>query len=121
MAKKSSKKISGKTSKRVSTIDAGKRSVGRSTAVIKSNRGVIFRPDAKQTASLVRIGRNSSVHAIRESKALGLTITYMEDGVLYRELPDGTKEVLNAGTKRITKRKIGSILIKKGIILHAKK
>jgi hypothetical protein len=122
MAKKSSKNTKSKTSKGLSAKSASKVSIRRSTGVIKSKRsGVIFRPDTKQTASLVRIGRNSTLHAIRESKALGLTITYMENGVLYRELPDGTKEVLNAGEKKIVKRKIGSILIRKGIVLHAKK
>jgi hypothetical protein len=40
---------------------------------------------------LKNIGKRSAKKAIRESKAMNLTITYMEKGILYSEKPDGTK------------------------------
>jgi hypothetical protein len=40
---------------------------------------------------LIRIGKRSAQKAVKESKAMNLTITYMEEGVLYCEKPDGTK------------------------------
>ena len=41
--------------------------------------------------ALMDIGKKSAKKAFRESKAMNLTITYMKDGVLYKEMPDGTK------------------------------
>jgi len=41
---------------------------------------------------LAEIAKRASEKAIRESKALNLTITYMENGILYRENPDGTRK-----------------------------
>lgn len=85
---------------------------------IKSKR-VVFRSDSKQTATLIKVGRSGAANAIRASKALGLSITYLQNGTLFKEHSDGSKEIIkkvslseNTNSKRV---------IKKGVILHAKK
>lgn len=75
-----------------------------------------FKSDKLQIKKLLEAGKNAVNSAIRESKKLGLTITYIKDGYLVNEFPDGRKE-------NITKLKPVKALpnIKKGVILHAKK
>jgi hypothetical protein len=80
-----------------------------------------FIKDVKQTSTLIRASRAASVNAIKEAKALGLVITYMQDGILYREHPDGSRSQIAGQTKLVTKRKPGDIKLKKGMILHAKR
>lgn len=75
----------------------------------------IFRQDYGQTKSLVRAASASGYNAIRRSKALDLTITYIEDGIIYEELPDGTKKEIG-----IVKRKEPAIILMKGMVLHGK-
>ena len=75
---------------------------------------------AKETTSLVKIGRAASANAIRASKALGLSITYMEKGVIYRENADGTKEIIKEAPKKVFPKKT-SMPLKKGMVFHAKK
>jgi hypothetical protein len=41
---------------------------------------------------LSKIAEESSAQAVREAKALGLTVTYLENGVIYRESADGKRE-----------------------------
>jgi len=77
----------------------------------------VFKHDTEQTTALIRAGRKAAAQAIRTSKALGLTITFMKDGVLYRENPDGTKEIISTKTKIKNNKNI----LKKGMVLHAKK
>jgi hypothetical protein len=55
---------------------------------------LITESDSKHTALLIKIGRTSAAKAIKESKALGLTITFMENGVLYKEHANGEKEII---------------------------
>ncbi|MFN0188225.1 MAG: hypothetical protein ACKVQV_05940 [Bacteroidia bacterium] len=77
-----------------------------------------FRTDFRQVASLLKIGKTAAQRAIRSSKALGLSITFMEKGVLYREHPDGTKDILNdenlvyvsSKTNKLNNLKIGDVL-----------
>lgn len=88
--------------------------VGPKKSVVKS-----FRRDTKQTASLVRVGRLSAAKAIRESKALGLSITFIENGILYREFPDGKRVIVKNSVRRV--RSKNSPKLKKGMIFHAKK
>jgi hypothetical protein len=98
-----------------------KASTKKVTVKAKIDRHIVRR-DAKETASLIRIGRESATHAIRESKALGLSITYMENGKLFNERADGTRELLSNESKKSVKRKPGRIIInKERLILHAKK
>jgi hypothetical protein len=89
------------------------------TAVVKPAVKTLFRQDVRQTATLVRVGRAGAANAIRASKALGLPITYMQEGAVIQELPNGVKKVLTT----ITDARINTpaISLKKGMIFHAKK
>ncbi len=92
--------------------------VGSSTS--KKKRG--FRADFRQVASLLKIGKLAAQRAIRSSKALGLSITFMEKGVLYREHPDGTKDILNdEGLIYVSSRNNGATALKKGDVLNVRK
>lgn len=75
-----------------------------------------FKSDKLQIKQLLEAGKSAVSNAIKESKKLGLTITYIKDGFLIKELPDGQK-------KNIAQLKPVKALpnIKKGMILHAKK
>jgi hypothetical protein len=70
---------------------------------------------------LIKAGKASAANAIRTSKALGLTITYMEKGILYKEKPDGTKEIVKTTAWKKTASKKAVATLRKGMILHAKK
>jgi hypothetical protein len=76
-----------------------------------------FKSDTKETAVLLKAGKKGASLAIRESKALGLTITYLENA-------DGTKEVIqNSKEDKLaipSSSKKNQIKFKKGMILHAK-
>lgn len=87
---------------------------------ISKVKTVPFKTDARQTATLIKAGRTAVANAIRASKALGLSITYMEKGILYNELPDGTKEVIDSTSPESGKEKKQVLLLKKGMVLHAK-
>lgn len=89
----------------------------KASAITKGK--AVFRPDTRQTASLIKAGRDGAAQAIRASRALGLPITYMQQGYIYREFPDGTKEILKKAPvkKRISKK---TSQLKKGMILYAK-
>lgn len=113
----------------ISTKPLPKKSIGKGTSKVssanfaktKSDNKSIFRPDVKQTAALVKIGRAGSANAIRASKALGLSITYMQNGILYKEDSSGTKEIVGTSTKQNPVSKKSQLLLKKGMLLHAKK
>jgi len=45
----------------------------------------IFRKDTKQTKSLIKAGKESSNAAIRQSKALKLPISFIENDIIYVE------------------------------------
>lgn len=75
-----------------------------------------FRIDSTHTNTLVRVGKISALNAIRASKALGLPITYIEKGYIYRESANGVREVLSKVPKQAV-----STPLKKGMVLHAKK
>lgn len=74
----------------------------------------IFRQDYGQTKSLVRAATNSGHNAVRRSKALDLTITFIEDGIIYEEHPDGTKKPIGE-----VERKEATVVVK-GMVLHGK-
>lgn len=92
--------------------------VVKSPAVSKGGKRV-FKSDARQTARLVKAGREGANQAIRASRALGLPITYLQNGYLYKEFPDGTKKILKTppAKKGISKK---ASQLKKGMILYAK-
>lgn len=75
----------------------------------------VFRQDYSQTKSLVRAGKISGENAIRRSKALDLVVTYIEDGIVYEELPDGSKKQIE-----VLERKPATIVLEKGMVLHGK-
>ncbi len=73
------------------------------------------KPSAEST-QLIRAAKNAAKNAIRTSKALGLDITYIKKGIIYKETPDGNLIVLGEN-KKISPKKIS---LKKGTILNAK-
>ena len=77
---------------------------------------IIFKKDVPQTRALVKAALISSERAITDSKAFGLTITYIKDGVIYEENASGTV----VATKQIEKAGEVPFEFKKGQILHAK-
>ncbi len=77
---------------------------------------VVFRKDVKQTRTLIKAARNSSKRAVIESKVLGLTITYMKDGVILEEDAQGNISIVN---DTLVPKEL-PYKIEKGMILHAK-
>jgi len=72
--------------------------------------------DTKQVRILKEAGSASSTKANRESKALGLTVRFIEDDKLIDLSPDGQKNVVE-----ILERKLKSIpVLKKGTTLWRK-
>lgn len=76
---------------------------------------IIFRKDASQTKALVKAGKVAAKTANRASRALGLTVSYIKDGVIYEE-----KEGVVVKKGRIEKQADTPFEIKKGLVLHAK-
>jgi signal transduction histidine kinase len=77
---------------------------------------VVFRKDVKQTRTLIKAARNSSKRAVIESKVLGLTITYMKDGVILEEDAQGNISIVN---DTLVPKEL-PYKIEKGMILHTK-
>lgn len=75
----------------------------------------IFSKDHKQTKSLVEASEKAASNAVRHAKALDLTITYIADGAVYEEQPDGTVRF-----KKAVQKKESPIVLTKGMVLHAK-
>lgn len=82
---------------------------------ITMNTKKIFRQDYNQTKSLVKAGRISGENAVRRSKALDLVVTYIENGIVYEELPDGSKKQIE-----VLERKPAQIILEKGMVFHGK-
>lgn len=76
----------------------------------------VFRKDILQTKALVKAGKIASDSANRASRALGITVTYIKDGVIYEETPDGKITM----KKQIEEEVVVPFEIKKGLVLHAK-
>ena len=74
-----------------------------------------FRKDNGQTNSLVKASKKASSNAVRHSKALNLTITYIENDAIYEEHPDGTVTF-----KKSVEKKESPIVLTKGMVFHAK-
>lgn len=56
------------------------------------SRNKAFRPDNKQTDALVKAGKAAAIDARRTSKAQGISVTYVEKNIIYKEHPDGRVE-----------------------------
>ncbi len=69
-----------------------------------------------ESAILIKAAKNAGRNAIRTSKALGLDITYIKKGIIYKETPDG-KLIVVGTNKKVSPKKIS---FKKGTILNAK-
>jgi hypothetical protein len=82
---------------------------------IMSTKKPLFLKDHKQTRSLVEAGEKAASIAVRHAKALDLTITYIADGAVYEEHPDGTVQL-----KKAVQKKGSPIVLAKGMVLHAK-
>ncbi len=116
MAKRTAKTATAKVPVKNTTA----KTVRRTVAAAKPAKSV-FRTDSKQVAVLERAGRTSASNAIRASKALGLSITYMQKGVIYKEHTDGTKEVIVSIGSAKSATKSPKTALKKGMVLYAKK
>lgn len=75
---------------------------------------IIFHQDKLQTKLLQAAARIASCNALRHSKALDLEITYIENGSIIIEQPDGHRKIV----KKLEKVK-SPIALTKGMILRA--
>ncbi len=75
----------------------------------------VFKQDINHTNSLVKVAKVSSENAIRRSKALDLVVTYIENGIVYEEFPDGSKKQIE-----VLERKPAKIILEKGMVFHGK-
>lgn len=83
-------------------------------SIMKSK--VVFRKDNLQTKALVKAGKIASETANRAARALGISVTYIRDGIIYEESSEG--EVI---VKRHMEEDINAPFeVKKGLVLHAK-
>lgn len=58
------------------------------------NKKKVFRLDYAQIKSLVNARMVVATNALRHSKALDLSITFIDKGDVYEELPNGAKNVV---------------------------
>jgi hypothetical protein len=72
----------------------------------------------KERRLLVKASKKACIIAVKNSKKLGLAITFLENGTIYKELPNGER----VAVKKIKKvpNLIDHIQIRKGTILNAK-
>ena len=84
---------------------------------MESGKKKVFRRDNEATNVLIKAGRLSGKEAIRSSKALGLTVSYLEKGWVVKEFADGQKKLV----KKHDNSEASAFKVKKGMILHAKK
>lgn len=69
-----------------------------------------------ESAILIKAAKDASKKAIRTSKALGLDITYLKNGIIYKETAEGELKVVGKNKQSIPRK----IILKKGSILNAK-
>jgi hypothetical protein len=77
---------------------------------------IIFRKDASQTKALVKAARVSAKRAYSGSRALGLTVSYIKDGIVFKEDADGNA----VAVKQIEQINVTPFELKKGLVLHVK-
>ena len=76
----------------------------------------VFRQDYKHTQMLTAVAAKCTADAIQHSKESGLTITFIEDGIIYEEFPDG--RLVKIGT--VERSVLPAFRIKKGMILQSR-
>lgn len=69
-----------------------------------------------ESAILIKAAKDAAKNAIRTSKALGLDITFLKKGIIYKETANGEVIVLGEN-KKVSPKKI---TLKKGTVLNAK-
>lgn len=77
---------------------------------------MVFRKDTLQTKALVKAGKIAGNRAFSASKALGLSISYIKDGIIYEEKANGSVEV----KKQLSTTIEAPFKVTKGLVLHAK-
>ena len=77
---------------------------------------IVFRKDVLHTKALVKAGRISAKRAFSGSKALGLSVSYIKDGIIYEEDSNGNTRVKSQIEPLVET----SFKIEKGLVLHAK-
>lgn len=65
---------------------------------------------------LIKAAKKAAKNAIRTSKALGLDITYLKNGIIYKETVDGKVIAIGENKSEVPHK----INLKKGSILNAK-
>jgi len=76
----------------------------------------IFRKDTSQTKLLRKVGKLASSRAFKGSKAMGLSVSYIENNTIYQEHPDGQVTIKGHVEEAVEL----PFKVKKGQILHAK-
>lgn len=69
-----------------------------------------------ESTLLIKAAKNAAKNAIRTSKALGLDITYLKNGIIYKETVDGKVIAIGENKSEVSQK----INLKKGSILNAK-
>jgi len=69
-----------------------------------------------ESALLIKAAKKAAKNAIRTSKALGLDITYIKKGVIYKETADGKLFEIGRKKSEVTQK----FSLKKGTVLNAK-
>lgn len=77
---------------------------------------IVFRRDILQTKALIKAARISAKRAFSGSKALGLSVSYIKDGVVYVEDANGNTSIKNHIEPLIEI----PFKLEKGLVLHAK-
>lgn len=77
---------------------------------------IVFRKDVLQTKALVKAARVSAKRAFSGSKALGLSVSYIKDGIIYEEDSKGNTCIKSQIEPLVET----PFKIEKGLVLHAK-
>ena len=91
-----------------------------STLKCKKIKKPVLKSESIEVTQLISAGRKSATNAIRASRALGLEITYMKDGVVYQEKPNGDKKVL-IKLEQPTQHSKNKLQLKKGMVFNVNK
>lgn len=71
-----------------------------------------------ESRKMITASKIAVTNAVKESKKMGLEITFLENGKIYKETPGGKRIILS---RLKTKSQFDSpVKLKKGMVLHAK-
>jgi len=111
--------MSSKVVKRNATKKKSTSKTASKVKLVKSSKSS-FVTDLKQSKELVKVGRSSSTNAIRASKALGLSITYLKNGKIIKDEADGTANIIKEIPIKSRANRKQKVVLKKGMVLYAK-